>query len=48
MREPEKLEMDGERKPEYISPTIATYREDEILEEVGPAQAYTGSVPFGF
>ena len=34
--------------PRYTSPTISSLREEEVLEQVGPAQAYTGNVPFGF
>jgi len=35
-------------KPLYTPPSIKTLTENEVLEEVGPAQAYTGSVPFQF
>lgn len=35
-------------KPLYVAPTITTLTEDEVLDEVGPAQAYTGNIPFGF
>lgn len=35
-------------KPAYVQPAVETYGEDQILNEVGPAQAYTGNVPFGF
>jgi len=33
---------------EYVAPQIRTVSESEILEAMGPAQAYTGTVPFGF
>jgi hypothetical protein len=36
------------QRPLYTAPTIRTLTENEVLEEVGPAQAYTGSVPFQF
>jgi hypothetical protein len=32
----------------YVSPTITSLREEEVLDQVGPAQAYAGNVPFGF
>jgi hypothetical protein len=35
-------------RPAYMAPTITTMTETELLDVVGPAQAYTGSVPFGF
>jgi hypothetical protein len=35
-------------RPVYVTPTVATLNEAEVLDEVGPAQAYTGSFPFGF
>ncbi len=28
-----------EKKPEYEAPQIITYTEEELLEELGPAQA---------
>lgn len=33
---------------EYTTPELRTVSEEEILEVMGPAQAYTGTVPFGF
>lgn len=36
-----------ERLP-YITPVITTLSEAEILEEIGPARAYTGALPFNF
>ena len=32
----------------YVKPTITTLSEEQILEEIGPARAYTGSMPFNF
>jgi len=32
----------------YVKPTITTLSEEQILEEIGPARAYTGSLPFNF
>jgi hypothetical protein len=43
MRDPE-----GREKPEYASPVIKSLDESDLLERVGPAQAYTGNFPFGF
>jgi len=31
------------QKPEYESPEIITYTEDEIIEQIGPAQACSPS-----
>ncbi len=40
LREREENSSDQEtRNPEYIPPTITTYSSEEILEQVGPAQA---------
>ena len=41
----EKGTKETERKtmPEYIPPKIITYSSDEILEEIGPAMACSGS-----
>lgn len=39
---------DGTDRVEYVAPEIRTVSESEILEAMGPAQAYTGTVPFGF
>lgn len=30
-------------RPEYIPPTIKTYTSEELMEEIGPAQACTPS-----
>jgi hypothetical protein len=35
-------------KLEYSAPEVRSVSEAEILEIMGPAQAYTGTVPFGF
>lgn len=34
--------------PAYAVPEIQTLREEELLEMIGPAQAYSGNFPFGF
>ena len=34
--------------PVYVAPRIETLSDQDILEELGPAQAYTGTVPFQF
>jgi len=39
---------DGNEKPLYVAPSIKTLTENEVLDEVGPAQAYTGNLPFQF
>ena len=31
-------------KPQYVPPQVTTYTDEEILEEMGPAQAVTGVV----
>jgi hypothetical protein len=33
------------RVPEYEAPRIVTYSEDDILKELGPAQACTSPCP---
>jgi len=38
----------ADTRPEYAAPSISSLRESEVLEAVGPAQAYTGTLPFGF
>jgi hypothetical protein len=48
MIRPEKEILKADMRPEYAPPMITTLREDEVLAEVGPAQAYTGTLPFGF
>jgi len=40
--------IDRTEKPEYTAPSIETLKESELMEEIGPAQAYTGNFPFGF
>jgi hypothetical protein len=35
-------------RPVYVAPSVDTLTEDEVLDNVGPAQAYTGNLPFGF
>jgi len=32
----------------YVKPAVETLSDQDILEELGPAQAYTGAFPFGF
>lgn len=32
----------------YVPPTISSLREEDVLEQVGPAQAYAGNLPFAF
>jgi hypothetical protein len=32
----------------YVAPEVKSLTEAEILEVMGPAQAYTGTIPFGF
>jgi hypothetical protein len=48
MTSPDKFSPEIDDRPDYAPPSIMTLREDEILDQVGPAQAYTGNVPFGF
>jgi hypothetical protein len=33
-------------KPQYTPPQVRTYRGDDLLRELGPAQALYGPVPF--
>jgi hypothetical protein len=33
------------KRPEYEAPKLVTYHEDDILEELGPAQACTSPCP---
>lgn len=40
------VELDA-RMP-YVKPAVETLSDREILEEIGPAQAYSGSFPFNF
>jgi len=39
---------DAGERPDYEPPSIVTMTERELLEELGPAVAYTGNLPFGF
>jgi hypothetical protein len=41
-----KMEFDG--PVPYVKPAIETLSDRDILEQLGPAQAYTGSLPFSF
>jgi hypothetical protein len=34
-----------EKRPEYEVPELVTYSEDDVLEELGPAQACTNPCP---
>ena len=35
--------MEDKKMPEYETPEVVTYTDEEILEELGPAQAIYGS-----
>ena len=37
--------MDDKKMPEYEAPQVVTYTDEEILEELGPAQAVYGDPP---
>ena len=37
--------MTDKHLPEYEAPEVITYTDEEILEELGPAQAVYGAVP---
>jgi hypothetical protein len=37
--------MEDKKMPEYEAPKVTTYTDEEILEELGPAQAVYGGVP---
>jgi len=39
---------DEQEKIPYVTPSIVTLSEEQILEEIGPARAYTGALPFSF
>jgi hypothetical protein len=39
---------DHEDRLPYVTPIVTTLSEDQILEEIGPARAYTGTLPFNF
>jgi hypothetical protein len=36
--------MEDKKMPEYETPEVVTYTDEEILEELGPAQAIYGSL----
>ena len=38
----------GKDPARYESPSIRVYTEEEILAHLGPAQLYTGPLPFDF
>lgn len=42
--------MDREKadRAEYVAPEVHSISEAEVLDELGPARAYTGNFPFGF
>lgn len=37
----------GTERLTYVPPTIETISESELIETIGPAQAYTGQIPLG-
>lgn len=37
--------MEDKKMPEYEAPEVVTYTDEEILEELGPAQAIYGEQP---
>ena len=37
--------MKAKELPKYEAPEVITYTDEEILEELGPAQAVYGTVP---
>ncbi len=39
----ENIQQPEEKLPEYEAPTVVTYTEDQILEELGPAQTFYGN-----
>ena len=39
---------DGKGSERYEAPTIRVFTEAEIIAQLGPAQLYTGSLPFQF
>ncbi len=39
----EKREKEEKRTPEYLPPEVTTYTSEEILEQIGPAQACSPS-----
>ncbi len=36
--------MESKKLPEYAAPEVITYTDEEILEELGPAQAVYGNL----
>lgn len=36
------------KHPEYLAPEVESLKEEDLLEQLGPAQAYSGNFPFGF
>lgn len=36
------------QESEYVAPEVRTVSEAEVLDDLGPARAYTGAFPFGF
>ncbi len=42
MNDPDPTKQQGENRPEYEPPKVITYPEEEILEELGPAQTFYG------
>ena len=43
------LSRHDEREPQlYEKPDIRIFTEEEIVAQLGPAQLYTGGMPFGF
>lgn len=48
METPEKgKEVEGTEKPKYEPPKVVTYAGDDLLQEMGPAQAcYVSPCPF--
>ncbi len=44
----ENLSFAQDSRPKYAPPSITSLNEEEVLEQVGPAQAYAGNLPFGF
>jgi hypothetical protein len=41
-------DQNGTASSSYVKPQVRSVSEEEILEMMGPAKAYAGSVPFGF
>jgi hypothetical protein len=37
--------MEDKKMPEYEAPEVVTYTDEDILEELGPAQAIYGNGP---